>query len=87
MQLMTGSYLPAMFQVVRSEKVVDIESAIPDSTMDQKNLERVLDKTRGFVKYKRATYQYRDATKRFQDWGEIFDHKQVKDGLRMQAAR
>ncbi|XP_071114158.1 uncharacterized protein [Haliotis cracherodii] len=74
-------------QVVRSEKVVDIESAIPDSTMDQKNLERVLDKTRGFVKYKRATYQYRDATKRFQDWGEIFDHKQVKDGLRMQAAR
>ncbi len=75
----------ALPQVMKS--VVDIESAIPDSTMEQQNLERVLDKTRGFVKYKRATVQYRDVKERKEDWGEIYNHKQVKEGLRMQAAR
>lgn len=42
---------------------------------------------RGFVKYKRATYQYRDAGTRQKDWKEIYNHKVVKDGLKTQAAR
>ena len=42
---------------------------------------------RGFVKYKRATYQYRDANVRQKDWKEIYNHRQVKDGLKLQAAR
>ncbi|KAK6187782.1 hypothetical protein SNE40_005732 [Patella caerulea] len=70
-----------------NENVQDIEETIPDDTQNQKNIDKVLDKTRGFVKYNRATYQYRDPAKRQQDWNEIFNHKQVKEGLRMQAAR
>ena len=42
---------------------------------------------RGFVKYNRATYQYRDAKTRQKDWKEIYNHKIVKDGLKTQAAR
>ena len=42
---------------------------------------------RGFVKYKRATNQYRPPEQRLQDWGEVYNHKGVMDGLRTQAAR
>ena len=42
---------------------------------------------RGFVKYKRAKYQYRDAKVRQNDWDEIYNHSAVKHGLQMQAAR
>ncbi|KAK7108161.1 hypothetical protein V1264_015947 [Littorina saxatilis] len=62
--------------------VVDIEDTVPDA-----NKNMALDKTRGFVKYKRATYQYRGAEERQKDWDEIYNHKTVTEGLRMQAAR
>lgn len=62
--------------------VVDIEETVPDAS---RNVE--LDKIRGFVKYKRATYQYRNAKDRQKDWDEIYNHKSVVEGLRMQAAR
>ena len=39
------------------------------------------------MKYKRATYQYRNAGDRQKDWDEIYNHKSVVEGLRMQAAR
>ncbi|XP_053398015.1 uncharacterized protein LOC123552518 isoform X2 [Mercenaria mercenaria] len=64
-------------------KVVDIEETVADLALEQKKL----DKLRGFVKYQRATYQYRDATVRQKDWKEIYNHRQVKDGLKVQAAR
>lgn len=67
-------------------KVVDIEETIPDAVRNQKNLEK-LDKLRGFVKYNRATYQYRDVKSRQKDWKEIYNHGVVKDGLQQQAAR
>ncbi|KAL5009527.1 hypothetical protein ScPMuIL_011832 [Solemya velum] len=70
-----------------AKKIVDIEEAIPNATEDQKNLDKILDKTRGFVTYKRATYQYRPANQRQKDWQEIYNHDVVKDGLRKQAAR
>ncbi|KAK7486587.1 hypothetical protein BaRGS_00022112, partial [Batillaria attramentaria] len=60
--------------------VVDIEDTIPDDN-------KPLDKARGFVKYKRAAYQYRNAKERQKDWDEIYNHKKVREGLRMQAAR
>nr|XP_022287923.1 glutamate synthase 1 [NADH], chloroplastic-like isoform X2 [Crassostrea virginica] len=66
--------------------VVDIEEAIPNATQKQKNLEK-LDKLRGFMKYERATYQYRDIKTRQKDWKEIYNHKVVKEGLQQQAAR
>ncbi|XP_076444401.1 uncharacterized protein LOC143282637 [Babylonia areolata] len=62
--------------------VVDIEETVPDAN---RNVE--LDKIRGFVKYKRATYQYRNTKDRQKDWDEIYNHKAVTEGLRMQAAR
>lgn len=68
-------------------KVVDIEDAIQNVARDQKNLEKTYDKLRGFVKYKRADVQYRETAERLQDWGEIFNHDKVKDGLQKQAAR
>ncbi|KAL4232715.1 hypothetical protein ACF0H5_007403 [Mactra antiquata] len=67
----------------KEPKVVDIEEAIPDGVLEQKKL----DKLRGFIKYKRANYQYRDPGTRQKDWKEIYNHKIVKDGLKMQAAR
>ncbi len=42
---------------------------------------------RGFVKYKRATNQYRGADERLKDWNEVYNHKGVMEGLQTQAAR
>eukprot|EP00092_Neocalanus_flemingeri_P019929 GFUD01021587.1.p1 GENE.GFUD01021587.1~~GFUD01021587.1.p1 ORF type:complete len:2149 (+),score=589.84 GFUD01021587.1:113-6559(+) len=65
----------------------DIEDSINDVGMKKKKRETLLDKTRGFVKYKRETKLYRDPEERQQDWEEIFDFKNVRRGLKTQAAR
>uniref|UniRef100_A0A2C9JI59 glutamate synthase (NADH) n=1 Tax=Biomphalaria glabrata TaxID=6526 RepID=A0A2C9JI59_BIOGL len=70
-----------------TKAVVDIEDAIRNTTQENKVMDMVLDKAKGFVKYKRATYQYRNAAERQKDWKEIYNHKQVMEGLRVQAAR
>ncbi|XP_064488829.1 uncharacterized protein LOC135400829 isoform X2 [Ornithodoros turicata] len=69
-----------------AEKVADIEEVITDAEMRKKQMEK-LDKTRGFMKYKRETEYYRPAIQRMQDWKEIYNHKGVRKNLRMQAAR
>ena len=51
----------------------DIEDSIADLAMKKKKRETLLDKTRGFVKYRRETKLYRDPEKRQEDWEEIFD--------------
>lgn len=66
-----------------AKKVVDIEDAIPDGEMNKKKL----DKLRGFMKYPRSTNQYREVNTRQKDWKEIYNHKGVKEGLKVQAAR
>lgn len=68
-------------------KVRDIEEAITDGAMEKKRLDMILDKTRGFVKYKRETNMYRPAEKRQKDWDEIYNFAHVRKGLRVQAAR
>lgn len=76
-------------EVINEQKkpaVVDIEETIPNATQNLKKLEK-LDKLRGFMKYDRASYQYRDVKTRQKDWKEIYNHKVVKDGLKVQAAR
>lgn len=70
----------------KHKNIVDIEETIPDGVLNQKNLEK-LDKLRGFVKYNRSTYQYRDVKTRQKDWKEIYNHGMVKEGLQTQAAR
>ncbi len=67
--------------------VIDIEEAIADGAMKKKKREVLLDKTRGFVKYKREARSYRDAEVRMKDWDEIYDFKHVRRGLKTQAAR
>jgi len=67
--------------------VKDIEDSINDIAMKKKKRENLLDKTRGFVKYKRESKLYRDPEERQHDWEEIFDFKNVRRGLKTQAAR
>ncbi|KAL4710424.1 hypothetical protein ACJJTC_008826, partial [Scirpophaga incertulas] len=54
------------------DRLVDIEEAVRDADHDKKNLEKVLDKTRGFMKYERETRVYRPAEQRMRDWDEIY---------------
>lgn len=63
--------------------IVDIEDSVKKSA-DQ---EETYDKLKGFSKYERSTAQYRKVEDRLSDWGEIFNHKEVKKGLKKQAAR
>lgn len=72
---------------VQEPPVLDIEDTVSDSQFDKKKMERVLDKTRGFMKYKRQTGLYRPAADRQKDWNEIYNSVHVRKGLRMQAAR
>jgi len=67
--------------------VADIEDSVSDVAMKKKKREILLDKTRGFVKYKRETKMYRDPVVRQQDWDEVHDLKHVRRGLKTQAAR
>ena len=67
--------------------IIDIEDSISDTAMKKKKQEVLLDKTRGFVKYKRETKLYRDPASRQKDWDEIYDFKNVRRGLKTQAAR
>ncbi|XP_041463541.1 putative glutamate synthase [NADPH] isoform X1 [Lytechinus variegatus] len=73
--------------VKEEPKVIDIESTIPDVEQEKKTIQRVLDKTRGFVKYGRNNDQYRSVEVRMKDWGEIYNHRGVKKQLKVQAAR
>ncbi|XP_030386111.1 glutamate synthase [NADH], amyloplastic isoform X2 [Scaptodrosophila lebanonensis] len=67
--------------------IKDIEEAIQDIALEQKRADRVLDKTRGFVKYKREAAPYRDAEQRQQDWDEVYNFPHVRKNLKVQAAR
>ncbi|KAK7070468.1 hypothetical protein SK128_010174 [Halocaridina rubra] len=82
----TGIEKPKI-EVKAEPSVRDIEDSVADSTMEKKRLEKILDKTRGFVKYKRETAMYRSPEKRQKDWDEIYNVDGVRRGLRVQAAR
>ncbi|XP_042242518.1 glutamate synthase [NADH], amyloplastic-like isoform X2 [Homarus americanus] len=77
----------AKVEVKPEPTVCDIEESVTDTAMEKKRLEKILDKTRGFVKYKRETAMYRSAEKRQKDWDEIYNVDSVRRGLRVQAAR
>uniref|UniRef100_A0A4D5R9J1 Glutamate synthase n=1 Tax=Scolopendra viridis TaxID=118503 RepID=A0A4D5R9J1_SCOVI len=65
------------------QHIRDIEETIPD----QKRAQVDLDKTRGFMKYKREMAPYRSAERRQHDWGEIYNFPHVRKSLKVQAAR
>lgn len=68
-------------------KVKDIEESIQDGDADQRKLDKILDKTRGFIKYKRETGTYRNSTERQKDWDEVYNLPHVRKTLKIQAAR
>lgn len=67
--------------------VLDIEETVKDVEFEKKNLEKILDKTRGFMKYGRETALYRSAESRLRDWEEIYAGGAVRRSVRVQAAR
>lgn len=71
----------------KEPQVKDIEESIQDGQLAKKKLDQVLDKTRGFIKYKRETSVYRNAADRQQDWKEVFNFPHVRSNLKVQAAR
>ncbi|CAG8652359.1 15238_t:CDS:2, partial [Cetraspora pellucida] len=65
--------------------VVDIEDSMVDEEAAKKKSE-ILDKVRGFMKYKRKVDNYRNPLKRIKDWKEI--NARLNDSqLKVQAAR
>lgn len=75
------------FAEEQEPKVKDIEEAVLDGMIEQRKLDKILDKTRGFIKYKRETGIYRNAVERQKDWGEVYNFPHVRKNLKMQAAR
>ncbi|XP_018895699.1 uncharacterized protein [Bemisia tabaci] len=71
---------------VSEQTVRDIEETVYDTALATKK-EKILDKTRGFLKYGRETGPYRPAEKRLKDWDEVYNFQHVRKGLRVQAAR
>ena len=66
----------------KEKSSLDIEDIIQNPKLAKK-----LNKTKGFMLYKRVDKNYRDVKDRMKDFGEIQDHKFVKDTIKYQAAR
>ncbi|KAI9091276.1 hypothetical protein DFS34DRAFT_718333 [Phlyctochytrium arcticum] len=69
----------------KEPSLLDLEDSVPDEVMAKKRVE-VIDKLRGFMKYKRQTDNYRNPRKRVKDWKEINARLNPED-LKVQAAR
>ncbi|OBZ75427.1 putative glutamate synthase [NADPH] [Grifola frondosa] len=65
--------------------MTDMEDSLVDDATTKQRLHK-LDKTRGFMKYKRLTEAYRPPRKRVKDWKEI-SHRLTEDELKYQSAR
>jgi glutamate synthase (NADPH/NADH) len=65
--------------------VVDLEDAMVDENSTKERMTK-LDKTRGFMKYKRLGEAYRPARKRVKDWNEI-STRLTEPELKVQTAR
>ncbi|WVQ69458.1 uncharacterized protein L199_007675 [Kwoniella botswanensis] len=65
--------------------IVDVEDAMVDDATSKEKLAKV-DKTRGFMKYKRLNEAYRPPRKRVKDWKEI-STRLTKGELKYQSAR
>lgn len=65
--------------------LIDVEDSLVDETTTKKRLDK-LDKTRGFMKYKRLGEAYRPPRKRVKDWKEI-SGRLTESELKYQSAR
>uniref|UniRef100_A0AAG5D446 Glutamate synthase [NADH] n=1 Tax=Anopheles atroparvus TaxID=41427 RepID=A0AAG5D446_ANOAO len=71
----------------KEPQVKDIEESIQDGQLAKKKFDQALDKTRGFIKYKREATMYRNAGDRQKDWNEVYNFPHVRQNLKRQAAR
>lgn len=78
--------IPAAKPVKHEPTVVDLEDSMVDGETTKKRLAGPLDKTRGFMKYKRLTEPYRNPRKRTKDWSEL-SNRLTESDLKVQAAR
>lgn len=67
--------------------IKDIEESVRDINLEQKQADKILDKNKGFIKYKREAQIYRDSTDRQNDWNEVYNFPHVRKNLKTQAAR
>ncbi|KAF1990650.1 glutamate synthase [Aulographum hederae CBS 113979] len=70
----------------KKDDLLDIEESVTDSKAEKKRSALVLDKTKGFMKYKRRAEQYRNPKTRTRDWQEL-SQRLTEDELKFQTAR
>ncbi|KAL5281967.1 hypothetical protein ACFFRR_005325 [Megaselia abdita] len=73
--------------VSKSTSIKDIEESVKDINFAQKQANKILDKNKGFIKYKRETDIYRNSAERQNDWNEVYNFQHVRKNLKTQAAR
>jgi len=78
--------MPAAKPAKPEPTVVDLEDSMVDGETTKKRMAAPLDKTRGFMKYKRQNEPYRPVAKRLKDWNEL-SSRLTEDELKVQAAR
>ena len=66
-------------------QIVDVEDAMIDENTSKERMSKI-DKTRGFMKYKRLNEAYRPTRKRVKDWKEISTRLSTNE-LKVQSAR
>ena len=76
---------PASTHRVREPSVLDLEDSMVDEATHRRRLQK-LDKTRGFMKYKRLGEAYRPPRKRVKDWQEL-STRLTESELKYQSAR
>lgn len=69
----------------KAAKLLDLEEAVGDNAAEKKRA-LVLDKTKGFMKYKRRAEKYRPVSTRLKDWAEL-SSRLDEDELKYQSAR
>jgi glutamate synthase (NADPH/NADH) len=72
-------------QTKKEPLIVDLEDNVVDESMSKKRTQ-VVDKVRGFMKYKRQTDKYRNPVRRIKDYKEI-NARLNNEELKVQAAR
>ena len=70
----------------KKDDLLDMEESFGDAKVEKKRSALVLDKTKGFMKYKRRAEKYRNATTRIKDWQEL-SSRLNEDELKYQSAR
>lgn len=81
----SASLLQATLTRRGEQPILDLEDAALDEETTRQRMKK-LDKTKGFMKYKRLNETYRPARKRVKDWKEI-SHRLTENELKYQSAR